>query len=226
VTPKKSLFVVAHPDDEVLGAAGTIAKLVNLGHQVMLLTLTDGVSSRKTNDVDNHNSVLNRRNEMNSAAKLLGIEQIKSLNFPDNKLDAVELLEIVYGIEDVIKSFQPENVFTNYHGDLNIDHSIVSRAVMTACRPISLISVKSVYMMEVLSSTEWSIQTSVFSPTFFVDISSFIEKKVAAVSCYKSELRDFPHPRSVDSVLSLASLRGSQSGCSSAEAFVVARQII
>ena len=215
----KILIIVAHPDDEVLGCGATIAKHIKNGDKAQVVFLADGFSSR-----DDSNS---RDGSAEKSSKILGCEKPIFLNFPDNQLDAIPLLEIVKKLEKVIGDFQPNIIYTHHFGDLNIDHQITHKAVMTACRPQPNFCVKEIYSFEILSATHWqsSSMGSAFNPNYFVDASSFMEKKIKALQCYDNEVREYPHARSYKTVDSLAKFRGSVIGVQDAEAFIVERLI-
>ncbi len=219
---KKILVIAAHPDDEVLGCGGTIAKYVDQGDEVHIIFTADGVSSR-----GNNNSHEDRCDMARSAAKLLGAQEPIFLPFPDNMLDSIPLLNIVQAMEPIIAEIKPEIIYTHHEGDLNVDHSLTSKAVITACRPLPGSTVKSIYGFEVLSSTEWSAPrgSSAFIANFFVDIKESFERKIAALNIYDVEMRDFPHARSYECVEAQAVLRGGQNGLIKAEAFSVIREI-
>ncbi len=146
---KKVLVVAAHPDDEILGCGGTMARHVENGDVVQILFVADGVTSRGQFNIDQHRKVSIQANEE------VGAQLPIFLDFPDNQLDSVPLLQIVQSIEPHIDDFSPSVVYTHFAGDLNIDHSIVNRAVMTACRPQPNFSVQEIYAFEVPSSTGW-----------------------------------------------------------------------
>ena len=137
------------------------------------------------------------------------------------------LLDVIKPIEKIINSFKPDIIYTHHFGDLNKDHEIVNRAVMTATRPKPNSFVKKIYSFEVLSSTNWSINkpASVFMPNYFLNISKFLKKKISLLSLYKSEIEKWPHTRSLKSVESLAKYRGSSVGVEAAEAFCLLREI-
>lgn len=218
------LVVAAHPDDEVLGCGGTIARHVSNGDKVFIVFMADGVTSRSVSSQtcdERHTAAI-------EAGKVLGAETPISLGFPDNKMDSLALLDIVQALEPIINKTKPSIIYTHHYGDLNIDHVITQRVVMTACRPLPDQSVKSIYGFEVLSSTEWASpdQNTPFVPVHYVSIDGLLEKKLNAISCYAKEMKPAPHARSVEAVKSLAFLRGSQVGIKYAEAFTVLRQII
>lgn len=220
-----ALIVVAHPDDEVLGCGGTIAKLADNGTTVHVVFLADGVSSRNEGSLPEKLKV--RRLAAKKACGILGVRSVSFEDFPDNRLDTVALLDITQRVEWYITEHRPIMVLTHHSGDLNIDHRRTLDAVVTACRPQLGHPVRSILSFEVPSSTEWQLQTSApsFQPNWFVDISATIERKLEALSAYESELRDWPHPRSLKGVEYLARWRGATVGVDAAEAFVLGRHL-
>ncbi|MDO6507257.1 PIG-L deacetylase family protein [Colwellia sp. 4_MG-2023] len=220
---KSVLVVAAHSDDEALGCGGTIAKHIAQGDQVTVAFMTNGVASRL--DTPEHNTnATKRESAAQLALKALGVSNFHQFDFPDNKMDTVALLEVTQAIESVISACKPDTIYTHFGHDLNIDHRITHKAVMTACRPQSWSSVKKILSFEVLSSTEWnSPSINAFQPHYIVDISNYWNKKLAALKCYEDEMRDFPHSRSYQCVEALAILRGATHGFEKAEAFFVER---
>lgn len=217
---KTILVIAAHSDDEVIGCAGTIAKHVYNGNNVHVIFMTDGVSSRGLQD----NSEPRRSQSSQESARLLGVTSIHQFDFPDNRMDSVPLIEITKVIEMSIDKIKPEVIYTHHIGDLNIDHQITHKAVMTACRPQFDYSVKEIYAFEVLSSTEWQTPGYLpFTPNIFVDISHHIEIKKQVLTIYKEEMRLVPHARSIENILRLASFRGNSVGVEFAEAFIALR---
>lgn len=218
------LVVAAHPDDEALGCGGAMRRHADAGDKIDVLFLCDGVGARNQNTGGESSA---RREAANSAAKILGASEPLFLNFPDNRLDSVPLLDIVQAIEGVIGEIRPQVVYTHHGGDLNVDHRIAMGAVMTACRPHAGSPVRSIYAFEVPSSTEWAPPRAedAFLPQHFVDISAQLYAKLAALDAYKTEMRTFPHPRSIEAVTALAKWRGASAGLEAAEAFAVLRQI-
>jgi N-acetylglucosamine malate deacetylase 1 len=221
---KSILVVAAHPDDEVLGCGGYIANQVQSGDEVFVTFLSDGVTSRLGNS--GLQEIESRRNAARLASKVLGVSDVSFGDFPDNKLDASPLLEVIQTIEAVVERIRPQIVMTHFGGDLNIDHRIVNQAVLTACRPAPKQGVKKVLFFEVPSSTEWQvpIEGEAFTPTWFEDISETLEIKIKALTVYEHELREWPHPRSVKAVEHLAHWRGASCGVDAAEAFVLGRR--
>lgn len=216
------LVVAAHPDDEVLGCGGTICRLAKEKHEVHILILGEGITSRYEERVK-ADMVLVEKLEAKGkkAAICLGAKNISFCRLPDNRFDTIPLLDVVKKIEKVIESFQPEVVYAQHGGDLNIDHAITFRAVMTAVRPLDVSCVKELYGYEAASSTEWAFQQfePSFKPNIFVDISNTLKDKIKAIKVYESETRSFPHPRSPKALESIAARWGSVAGMEAAEAF-------
>lgn len=221
------LVLVAHPDDEVLGCGGTIAKLVDEAGIVHVAYLADGVFSRAGDQTAQQLELLVRRTAAKQACEILGVNSISFGDFPDNRMDTIPLLEITRAVEALITKYQPETVFTHHAGDVNIDHRRLHEAVVTACRPQHGHPVKTLLCFEVPSSTEWQMPGSapVFTPNWFVDISTTLDRKLTALESYANELRAWPHPRSRQGVEHLAHWRGATVGVNAAEAFMLGRQL-
>jgi len=221
---KRVLVVGAHADDEVLGCGGTMARLAAEGADVHVLLLADGETSRDGARLQEQEA---RKAAAADAARILGCKSTISHDFPDNRLDSVDLLDIVKVIELRLAELQPDTVFAHHNGDVNIDHRRVHEAVLAACRPQPGHSVKQLLFYEVASSTEWRPAGSgvPFVPNTFFDISSTLIKKQAALNAYAAEMRDFPHARSIEAVAALAHWRGATVGVGAAEAFVLGRCI-
>jgi N-acetylglucosamine malate deacetylase 1 len=216
------LIVAAHPDDEVLGCGGAIAKHANKGDKVHVVFMTNGVGSRDASSKE----IQERKQSAKNAANILSISSTQQFNFPDNKMDMVALLDVVQLIEEVIDKLQPEIIYTHHPGDLNIDHQITHKAVMTACRPQPGFCVKEIYAFEVLSSTEWQTPgLKPFCPNIFIDVTDYINLKKQALGAYSKEMYQPPHSRSVDNALRLNTLRGNSVGVDYAEAFVLVRSV-
>jgi LmbE family N-acetylglucosaminyl deacetylase len=224
---KSILVVAAHPDDEVLGCGGTIAKLADEGADVHVAFLADGVLSR-TGDAEMHQSEITaRRTAAQKACGILGAKAVSFGEFLDNRMDSIALLDIVQAIEALVANYRPDTVLTHHIGDLNIDHRRIHEAVVTACRPQRGHSVKTLLCFEVPSSTEWQLPGSApaFTPIWFVDISNTLARKLAALESYAVELRAWPHPRSRQGVEYLSHWRGATIGVDAAEAFTLGRQL-
>lgn len=222
------LVLAAHPDDEVLGCGGTIARLSAEGHEVHIAILGEGITSRYQNrDHADMDDVAALHLTSHKVGEVLGAQKIHLYGLPDNRFDSVPLLDVVKHLEQLIGDFAPEEIYTQHGGDLNIDHQILFRATLTATRPMKNLRVRRVYAYEVQSSTEWAFQqfSPVFTPNTFVDISATLEKKLSAMRLYESEARAFPHPRSSEAIRSYALRWGSVSGLDAAEAFELIREI-
>ncbi|MBI2636136.1 PIG-L family deacetylase [Candidatus Peregrinibacteria bacterium] len=222
------LIVAAHPDDEVLGCGGTIARLAAEGNRVSILILGEGVSSRHENPTDADPALLKKLHaQAESVGKFLGAQDVSLTKLPDNRFDTVPLLDIIKIVETKIETIKPAIVYTQHGGDLNIDHALTFRAVLTATRPMKGGCVKRVLGFEASSSSEWAFQK--FSPVFranaFMDIGATLDKKIKAMSMYDGEERPFPHPRSPEAIRAKALACGSVAGLSAAEAFEIIRDM-
>ena len=214
------LVIAAHPDDEILGVGGTIAWHSERGDKVTILIVAEGATSRLEGTDDDVN---NLKKSAMDAASILGADVPLFFGLSDHRLDSIDFLDIVQKIEAMAQNIRPEIIYTHHGSDLNLDHTIVHRATITAFRPLPESSVKKIYGFETLSSTEWSTPSigPPFDPNYFIDISQTLDLKLAALKSYKNEMRKFPHPRSFEAVDHLARLRGSRVGLSAAEAFEV-----
>ena len=217
--------IVAHPDDEVLGFGGVMAMHTALGDSVHVLILATGLSSRNPETSICANDLKQLRGHAREANLVLGVEDIRFGDYPDNKMDTVPLLNIINTIETFIREVNPSTIYTHNAGDLNIDHYIVAKAVLTACRPKPGSNVLEILAGEVNSSTEWAPASQQLMPNEFVDITKFLQCKLRALECYKGELCKWPHPRSIKAVKVLAKWRGAQVGVEAAEAFSLIRRI-
>lgn len=222
---KSILVVAAHPDDETLGCGGTIARLSREGKLVHVAFVADGASAREANGLPEPETLAARRLAAANACTVLGAQAPHFNDYPDNRLDTVPLLEVVQRIETLIATYHPDTILTHHCGDLNIDHQIVHKAVVTACRPQTDHPVNTLLFFENPSSTEWQSPGTApaFTPNWFADITSTLRKKIEASQCYKTELRPWPHPRSVQGIEHLARWRGATVGMDAAEAFMLGR---
>lgn len=221
------LIVAAHPDDEVLGCGGTIARLAIAGVDVHVLILADGESSR-IGEADYAACRAARVKASCAALDILGVKSVEMHELPDNQLDSVEMIRVVRLIEDCITRLRPSAVYTHHAGDVNVDHQVAHNATIVACRPQPGHPVKELLFFEVPSSTEWRPATSgmQFVPSWFVDISATLDHKLQAMAAYGEELREFPHSRSLDALTALARWRGASVGVNAAEAFALGRKIV
>jgi len=217
----KVLVVAAHPDDEILGCGATMALHALQGHEVHHLILATGLSSRGDTSCVQIDE-LRRASQL--AATSLGVTQVIHADFPDNSMDDVPLINIVKYIESFFGRFNPDIIYTHFPYDLNVDHQLVSRAVITAARPTVECSVSEIRFFEIMSSTEWAnpLLNGAFTPNIYVNVQSTIQKKLDALNFYSDEMRTFPHPRSCENVLAKAKVRGAESGYMYSEAFLLA----
>lgn len=218
MTGSTVLVVAAHPDDEILGCGGTIARHANQGDVIHIVIVAEGETSRDNEDAS---AATRLHAAAASAARTLGAEPPVHLGLPDNRLDSIALLDVVKEIEKIVDRVSPSIVYTHHGGDLNIDHRVVHQAVITACRPLPGSSIRAVRCFETVSSTEWASDSSgaPFQPTHYVNIDEFMTVKLKALEYYEMEMRPFPHARSLEAIDALARLRGSQVGWQAAEAF-------
>lgn len=223
------LVIAAHPDDEVLGCGGTIARHTQRGDRVAVLILAEGMTSRAAvRDVAKDRSGLQAlASAAHRAAAILGVQDLTLHDFPDNRMDGLELLDVVKLIEQHIERLRPTVVYTHHGGDVNLDHRVAYQAVVTACRPQPGHPVKTLLTFETPSSTEWQPPAlgAAFAPNWFVDIGETLAVKREALAAYAAELRAWPHPRSLQALEHLARWRGSMVGLEAAEAFALAREI-
>jgi len=223
------LVVAAHPDDEVLGCGGTIARHADEGDQVQVLIVAEGATSRQ--EQRNRNQASDELSALAHAAQkagaILGAKGVELLDLPDNRLDSLDRLDLIKQIEGRIARHQPQVVYVHHSGDVNIDHRRLHEAVVTACRPTPGQPVRRLLSFEVASSTEWQPPGSApaFQPNWFVDISAQWLRKREALEAYASEMRPWPHARSLEALEHLASWRGAQVGVEAAEAFCLLRQL-
>ena len=223
----KVLVIVAHPDDEVLGCGGTIAKHVMNGDRVELIVLSDGESSRVNNQSKTKKNIEKRLLSLKQSSEILGISKIIKFKFPDNQFDSLPILNIIQSIESYVLKYKPNIVYTHYINDLNVDHRIVAKSVNTIFRPSFIRKMPNkIYSFEVLSSTELNfVESNQFKPNYYVDISKTFKIKLRAFKRYKSELRDFPNGRSEKGIEVLSNYRGLCSGLKFAEAFILLKEL-
>jgi LmbE family N-acetylglucosaminyl deacetylase len=221
---KKILVVAAHPDDEILGCGGTVSRMIKEGFESYTLILGEGITSRdQVRDIKKRkNEVENLKKQIYKAASIIGTRDVFLYNFPDNRFDSIDLLDIIKVVEKVKTDIRPDIIFTHYGGDLNIDHRITYETVMVATRPLVGETVKEIYAFKTLSSTEWGFPSG-FDPDVFFDITDSIDIKCKAFQTYKSELRGFPHPRSLEGIKIDAAYWGMCTGVNYAEAFMSIR---
>lgn len=225
---KEVLVFAAHPDDELLGLGGTVRRLCDEGVTVRAIIMAEGITSRAAKRSDADLSELERlQSDARKAADIVGYRSIDFCGLPDNRMDGLELLDVIKLVSNYVEKYKPDTIFTHHHGDLNIDHRITCEAVLTACRPVGEYAVKSIYAFETPSSTEWNYNhEEPFVPNVFIDVTKTLEAKVRGMACYKSESTVYPHPRSPEALRSLGRLRGSSAGFDMAEAFMLLRSCV
>jgi LmbE family N-acetylglucosaminyl deacetylase len=217
--------VVAHPDDETLGAGGTIARLTALGSEVWVCIVCDGVTAR-------HTETGRQRECAERACEVLGVTNVVFCELPDQRLDALDLIDVIRPIERCVNELRPETVLTQFKEDVNQDHRVVFAATMVATRPSPTTPVRTVMCFETASSTEWAapFQGGVFAPNLFVDISATLDKKIQAMTMYAdtymSEVQPYPHPRSYEAIEVYAKRQGVVAGMEAAEPFMILRGVV
>jgi LmbE family N-acetylglucosaminyl deacetylase len=204
-----------------------LARHVDEGARVDVLIMAEGATSRDdARDADARAEEIEMlREAARKSAIILGLNAPRFGGLPDNRMDSLELLDVIKLVEKTVSEVQPSVVYTHHPSDLNVDHRITHEAVLTACRPLPGSPVSSIYTYETVSSTEWGVAGNIFSPNHFVDISAQLDRKLRALEAYASEMRPAPHARSIAAVEALARVRGSSVGVSAAEAFSVVRQV-
>jgi N-acetylglucosamine malate deacetylase 1 len=227
---KKILVVAAHPDDEILGCGGTMAAHAQAGDEVHVVIMAEGATSRgpdRDTEADRQ-ALAHLRKVAHEANDLLGATSVTLHGLPDNRMDSMDRLDVIKLVEREVRRVQPDTVYTHHAGDLNIDHRIVHESVLTACRPQPGHPVKTLLFFEIASSTEWMPGGSapMFAPNWFADISHTLALKLKALECYRSEMRAWPHARSIAALENLARWRGASVGMGAAEAFMLGRHLV
>jgi LmbE family N-acetylglucosaminyl deacetylase len=228
---KRILLVVAHPDDELLGPGATMHRMINeYNITAKVIILGEGITSRsETRDVEKWKSELEtHRSNIHKAQQAIGYHDVAVYDFPDNRFDSVDLLDIIKVIEKEKEIFHPEVIFTHHGGDVNIDHQRVFEAVLTACRPMAHEKVSTIITFETASGTEWRASSDPrhFIPNLFISVSrDNVEAKIAAMEAYEFEKRKYPHPRSPEALMIQAQRWGVATGRMYAEAFMLIRNI-
>ena len=228
---KNVLVIAAHPDDEILGCGGVMARHVENGDLVCVLIVCEGITSRKEKKLTECDKKEMEKLYISSrkAQKAIGYNKLEILHLPDNRLDSMNMLDVVKEIEKRVTENCIEIVYTHNGTDVNIDHQIIYEATITACRPLPESRIKKIICYEVASSSEWRPPNGgnkeQFTPNMYVDIERYWDKKFQALKCYSSEMRAWPHPRSLKGVKIMAENRGIQVGKKKAEAFSIVREV-
>ena len=215
-----NLIIAAHPDDEVLGCGGFIANRSSK-EECYVLILTGGADGRYEDSMSN----TLRQNSLD-ANRVLGTKDVYFEDLPNQKLETIPIIEVTQTIEKYIKKLNPARIFTQHGGDINRDHRVVYEATMTATRPVPGQVVQEVYTYNTPSSTEWNSYTNenFFIPSVYEDISTVIDKKLKAMSIYKSECKLYPHPRSLKALKVYANYWGITVGSEYVEPFNLMRK--
>jgi len=226
---KNILVIASHPDDEVLGMGGTIARHADDGDMVAVCILCGRAEAREKKPDGNGLQM-----QLHEAGKVVGVKEVVFYNFPNVAFNMVAELDLVRAVEECIIRFRPEIVYTHHRSDVNVDHRTTYSATIAAIRlpergggrGEGLPVVKRVLCYETPSSTDWEAPfAESFMPNVFIDISRTLERKLEACAQYKEIMRPFPHPRSNEAILALAQRRGVQAGLTAAEAFMLLRMI-
>jgi LmbE family N-acetylglucosaminyl deacetylase len=214
--PDAALVIAAHPDDEILGCGGTVALHARRGDRVTAVIACEGESLRY-----GPNGV-GQPEHMWRAAAELGVEDLRPLGFADQRLDTIPLTELITQLEQVVAETQPKTVYCQWGGDVNRDHELLFKAALVATRPTAP-SITAVYAFDTASSTEWAYPRS-FVPDTWVEITKTLDRKIAAMRCYESEVRPYPHPRSLEALRHRALAWGNQHCLVAAEVFMTIRR--
>lgn len=218
----KTLVIAPHPDDEILGCGGTLARLASDGCPTTVAIVTTGRPPQFSEDFVSRVSV-----ETKAAHDLIGVSETRHLDLPAAALDTVPAAQLNAALAKLVQDLAPETVFIPFVGDVHVDHQLTFLAAMVASRPRHLQAPRRIYAYETLSETNWYAPgiTPAFIPNVFVDISQTLEKKLDAFRCFKSQIREFPDERSIDAIRALAVMRGASMYRGAAEAFMLVRQI-
>ena len=218
----KVLVIAPHPDDEIIGVGGTIAKRAREGNEVYVCVVTKAFPPLFSEEV-----VEQARRECREADALLGVKELSFLDFPAVMLETVPRYKLNDGIFKTIQRIQPDEVYIPHRGDMQIDHKMIVDAAMVALRPKYEHKVSRVYAYETLSETGWDIPNTVneFIPTVFEDISRTLDQKIEAMKIFGTQLGEFPEARSIEAIEALAKYRGATVGVRAAEAFSLIREI-
>jgi LmbE family N-acetylglucosaminyl deacetylase len=222
---KKILIVAPHADDEVLGCGGIIAKYCSNGDSVYVAIMTNAhIGDPQLFSEESINIV---REEAKKAHKILGVKETFFYDFPAPRLDATPAYLISNELNKLFHKLEIATLYLPHRGDIHKDHTVIFQAALVAARPINNCSIKTILTYETLSETEWAAPfgSDVFIPNVFEEINGFLAKKIEAISCYKSQIKEFPHSRSIESIENLAKYRGVTIGTEYAESFCLIRSI-
>lgn len=211
------LVVAAHPDDELLGCGGTLALHARGGDQVTVVIACEGESLRYGRGMQNMDA------QTIAACRKLGVTDIRLLGLADQRLDTMTLTDIITPLEQIVRETRPQLVYTQHGGDINRDHEVLFKALLVAVRPMESY-IEAVYSFDTASSTEWAFPRT-FVPDTWVDITETLGLKLEAMACYRSEVRPYPHPRSLTALENRAKAWGNQTCLDVAEVFMTVRRV-
>ncbi len=215
--PRNVLVVAAHPDDELLGCGGTIALHTRAGDRVTAVIVCEGESLRYGRGTQNMGA------QTMAAGRRLGVTDIRLLGLADQRLDTMTLTDIIAPLEQIVRETKPSLVYTQHGGDINRDHEVLFKALLVATRPLEHY-IEAIYSFDTASSTEWAFPRT-FVPDTWVDITDTLETKLEAMACYRSEVREYPHPRSLEALEHRAKAWGNQTCLDVAEVFMTVRRV-
>ena len=217
------LVVAVHPDDETLACGGTLLKHKNVGDEIHWLITTD---IKESDGFDSH-VVLNREEEIKKVSEQYQFNTVNRLELSTMKVDEYSMSTLIGRLSKVITKIQPEIIYLPFKSDVHSDHRTIFNATYSCSKSFRYPFIKKIYMMETLSETEFSPSTKEdsFIPNVFVDISSYIDKKIEIMSIFSSEIGEHPFPRSLRNIKALATLRGATAGCEYAESFMLLKEI-
>lgn len=218
----RALVLAPHPDDEVLGCGGTIARLTQAGARVDVAVVTRGHEPRFAAE-----HVAQVRAELAQAHALLGVAETHFLDLPAAELDRVAQAEVNAAVANVVAQVEPDTLFVPFVGDLHFDHRIVFEAALVAARPRGHTYPRRVLAYETVSETNWSAPglSPAFAPNIYIDVTGQLETKLQAFALFASQCRPFPDERSLETLRALAAVRGSTVTRHAAEAFVLVREV-
>jgi LmbE family N-acetylglucosaminyl deacetylase len=218
----KTLVIAPHPDDEILGCGGTIARLVADGCPVTVAIVTTGLAPQFSDAL-----VAQLKREAKAAHDLIGVTDTCYLDFPAAALDMVPATVLNAAFARLVQDVEPDTLFLPFIGDIHTDHQLTFLAAMVAARPRHSKAPRRIYAYETLSETNWYAPgiTPAFIPNVFIDVSDSLETKIKAFQCFESQMKSFPDERSIDAIRALSVMRGASIYRQAAEAFMLIRQI-